>query len=203
MGQATQAARTSTPVRRDARAEGVTTSGATDFTSGAIRETGRPLDVALEGEGLFVVQTARGERYMRAGNLTLDSAGQLVTQGGDLVVGEAGPITIPPGDVAIGEDGTISVNGQNVDRLKVVTFVNPQTSLIKEGGSLFVATGQGTPVEANNPRVHQGALEMSNVNPVSELVAMMQNSREFESLQKSMTMMREIGRRVTTEIGRI
>lgn len=189
---------------KEARATGVLTSGATDFTPGAVRETGRPLDVALDGDGFLVVQTPRGERYMRAGNLTLDSAGQLTTQHGDLVVGQAGPITIPAGEVTIGDDGTISVKGQQVDQLKLVRFDNPQTSLVKEGESLFMTTGQGRPLEANNTRVLQGSLEMSNVNTVSELVAMMQNSREFESLQKSVTMMMsDIGRKVSTELGRI
>jgi flagellar basal-body rod protein FlgF len=188
----------------DARSMGVMTGGATDFSAGSIRETGRTLDVALEGDGFLTVQTARGQRFMRAGNLTLDSAGQLITQHGDLVVGQSGPITIPPGEVSIGADGTISVKGQQIDTLKIVRFNNPQAALVKEGASLFIATGQEKPVEAPNTRVHQGALEMSNVNTVSEMVAMMQNGREFESLQKSVTMMMsDIGRKISSEIGRI
>lgn len=201
---ATQPNGAMTTVGKDARSVGVVTYGATDFSPGAIRETGRPLDVALEGDGFLVVQTPRGERYMRAGNLTLDASGQLVTQQGDLVVGQSGPITIPPGDVTIGEDGTISVKGQQVDQLKVVRFDNPQAALVKEGASLFIATGNGRPLEANGTRVAQGSLEMSNVNSVSEMVAMMQNSREFESLQKSITMMMsDIGRKVSSELGKL
>ena len=188
----------------EARSTGVATSGAIDFSAGVIRETDRQLDVALEGDGFLAVQTPRGERYLRAGNLTLDASGQLSTQHGDLVIGQAGPITLPPGEVAIGEDGTISVKGQQIDRLKLVRFDNQQAALLKEGESLFMATGQQKPLEANNTRVHQGALEMSNVNTVSEMVAMMQNGREFESLQKSVTMiMSDIGRKVSSEIGRI
>lgn len=188
----------------DARSLGVVTGGATDFSAGSIRETGRPLDVALEGDGFLTVQTARGQRFMRAGNLTLDASGQLVTQGGDLVVGQSGPITVPPGEVSIGADGTISVKGQQIDTLKIVRFNNPQAALVKEGDSLFIATGQEKPVETPNTRIHQGALEMSNVNTVSEMVAMMQNGREFESLQKSVTMMMsDIGRKISSEIGKI
>jgi len=190
--------------RAEARSTGVATSGTTDFSAGVIRETDRPLDVALEGDGFLAVQTPRGERYLRAGNLTLDASGQLITQHGDLVIGQGGPITIPPGAVAIGEDGTISVKGHQIDRLKIVRFDNQQAALLKEGESLFMATGQQKPLEANNTRVHQGALEGSNVNTVSEMVAMMQNGREFESLQKSVTMiMSDIGRKVSSEIGRI
>ncbi len=201
---ATQPNGAMTTASKDARSVGVVTYGATDFTPGAVRETGRPLDVALEGDGFLVVQTPRGERYMRAGNLTLDASGQLVTQQGDLVVGQSGPITIPQGDVTIGEDGTISVKGQQVDQLKVVRFDNPHAALVKEGASLFIATGNGRPLEANSTRITQGSLEMSNVNSVSEMVAMMQNSREFESLQKSiMMMMSDIGRKVSSELGKL
>lgn len=200
----TEQAKSLTAASRLARASGVATSGATDFTAGAVRDTGRALDVALDGDGFLVVQTPRGERYMRAGNLTLDASGQLVTQSGELVVGEGGPITIPPGEVSIGEDGTISVKGKSIDRLKIVRFDDPHAALIKEGASLFLATGRQPPLAATGTRVQQGALEMSNVNAVSEMVAMMQNSREFESLQKSLTtVMNEIGRKVSSELGRI
>ncbi len=192
------------PSNLNGRAVGVATRDATDFTQGALRDTGRPLDVALSGDGFLVVQTPRGERYMRAGNLTLDASGQLVTQRGDLVVGEAGPITIPPGEVAIGEDGALSVNGQQIDHLKIVRFADPRASLAKEGDSLFIAKGQEKASETSATRVVQGALETSNVNVVSEMVAMMQNGREFESLQRSVTlMMNDLGRKVSSEIGKI
>lgn len=183
---------------------GILTDGATDFSPGAIRQTGRSLDVALDGNGFLVVQTPRGERYTRAGSLTLDSSGQLVTQRGDLVVCEGGAITVPPGEVMIGEDGTISVKGQTLGRLKLVSFASPRAALAKEGESLFLATGQERPVEATDTRVVQGALEMSNVNTIGEMVAMMQNGREFESLQRSITLlMNDLGRKVASEIGRI
>ena len=183
---------------------GVLAEGSADFTPGAIRETGRPLDVALDGDAFLAIQTPRGTRYARAGNLTLDAAGQLVTHNDDLVVGERGAITVPPGDVSIGEDGTIASGGQQIDRLKLVRFNNPASALIKEGDSLFMETGKEKPQEAATTRVVQGALEGSNINPISEMVAMMQNNREFDSLQKSMTLlMNDLGRKITSEIGRI
>ncbi len=184
--------------------EGVLAGSTTNFAAGAIRQTARPLDLALDGDGLIVVQTATGTRYTRAGSLNVNSAGQLVTQRGDLVVGENGPITLAlQGEISVGEDGTISTAGRTIDRLKIVRFDDPRTALAKEGDSLFIATGAAQPKEAASTRVIQGALEGSNVNTVSEMVAMMQNSREFDSLQRSVTMMREIGRRVTGEIGKI
>lgn len=183
---------------------GVVTTQATDFATGSIRETGRSFDIALNGDAFLVVQTARGERYTRQGSLSLDESGQLVTQRGDLVVGESGPITVPAGNVSIGEEGTISVNGQVAGRLKLVRFDSPAAALAKEGDSLFAANGTQVPQETTDTRVIQGALEMSNVNSLTEMVAMMQNSREFESLQKSVTtLMNDLGRKVSNELGRL
>jgi flagellar basal-body rod protein FlgF len=183
---------------------GVLTAQATDFSRGPIRETGRSLDVSLDGDGFLVVQTARGERYTRQGALTLDNSGQLTTEHGDLVIGDGGPITVPPGEVSIGDDGTITANGQFAGRLKLVQFADANQALAKEGNSLFVATGRQAATEATGTRVVQGSLELSNVNSLSEMVAMMQNTREFESLQRSVTMlMNDVGKTVANEIGKL
>lgn len=183
---------------------GVMTAQAIDFSAGSIRETGRSLDIALNGDGFLVVQTPQGERYTRQGSLTLDESGQLVTQQGHIVVGQGGPITVPRGEVSIGEDGSIAVNGQVADQLKLVRFGNAQKALAKEGHSVFMATGTEKPQDAIDTRVVQGALEGSNVNSLTEMVAMMQNSREFESLQKTVsTLMNDLGRKVANEMGRL
>ena len=189
-----------------ARVFGILSGGMTDFATGVMRETGRPLDVALDGEGFFVVQTPRGERYTRAGALTVDASGQLVTQRGELVVSDGGPITIRQGkgELGIGEDGSVSVDGKPVGKLKVVRFSDPRAALQKEGDSLFVATGKEPPQDAHKTRVVQGVLELSNVNAVTEMATMMHNAREFDSLQRSITlMMNDIGRKIATEIGRV
>jgi flagellar basal-body rod protein FlgF len=184
------------------RALGVVAGGMMDLSPGSIRETGRSLDVALEGEGFLVVQTPRGERYTRDGSLTLDAAGQLVTLQGDLVVGEAGPITVRPGEISISQDGRIMVAGQEMGRLKLVQFQNPRSALMKEGDSLFMPAGGETPRIATQTRVHQGMLESSNVNSISEVAVMIQNNREFESLQRSVTLMTSM-HKIASEIGRI
>ena len=162
--------------------------------------------MALDGEGFLTVQTPRGERYTRAGALTIDASGQLVTQRGEIVVGDRGPITIRQGkgDLGIGADGSISVDGQPVGKLKVVRFNDARAALTKEGDSLFMATGKEPPQDANGTHVVQGVLELSNVNAVTEMATMMHNSREFDSLQRSITlMMNDIGRKIASEIGRI
>lgn len=184
---------------------GVMTSGGTDFTAGNINQTGRSLDVAIEGDAFLQVQTERGVRYTRAGNLTLDAGGQLVTKNGDLVVGSQGAITVPPGgELSIGEDGSLAVGGQTFEQLKLVRFNNPAAALQKEGDSLFMETGSEPPLEAANSRIHQGALEGSNINSIQEMVSMINNNREFESIQKSVSLlMNDLGRKIAGEIGKI
>lgn len=183
---------------------GVATSGSTDFTAGSIRDTGKSLDIAINGDAFLQIQTAAGTRYTRAGNLTLDANGQLVTLKGDLVAGANGAITVPPGELSIGADGTLAVGGQTFDTLKLVRFNNPATALIKEGDGLFAATGTEPPADGANSKVVQGALETSNVNTISEMVAMINNNREFDSMQKSMSLlMNDIGRKISGEIGKM
>ncbi|MFN0087986.1 MAG: flagellar basal-body rod protein FlgF [Blastocatellia bacterium] len=184
------------------RALGVVAGGMMDFATGSVRETGRSLDIALAGDGFLAVQTPRGERYTRDGSLTLDAAGQLVTLQGDLVIGETGPITVRPGEIFISEDGRITAAGQEMGRLKLVQFQNPGAALLKEGDSLFLPTGSEQPLAATRTRVHQGMLESSNVNPVGEMAAMIQNNREFESLQRSVTLMMSM-HKIAAEIGKI
>lgn len=189
----------------NANAVGVETTSGTDFTAGSIRETGRSLDIAIDGDAFLQIQTAKGVRYTRAGNLSLNSDGQLVTHNGDLVIGDGGAITVPPGgELSIGQDGTLSVGRQSFDKLKLVRFNNPATALVKEGESLFIATGAEKPEDDYNSKIVQGALESSNVNPISEMVAMINNNREFESLQKSVSLlMNDLGRKISSEIGKL
>ncbi|MEP6900299.1 MAG: flagellar basal-body rod protein FlgF [Actinomycetota bacterium] len=184
---------------------GVLTSGSSDFSEGALQQTGRSLDVAIEGDAFLQIQTPRGVRFTRAGNLSLNADGQLVTKNGDLVVGDNGAITVPPGgEITIGEDGNLANGGQTFDRLKLVRFNSPTTALMKEGDSLFMATGAEQPQGNINSKVVQGSLENSNINSISEMVAMINNNREFESLEKSMSLlMNDIGRKISGDIGKM
>lgn len=184
---------------------GVSTSGTTDFTAGSIQQTGRSMDVAIDGDAFLQVQTPRGVRYTRAGNMTVNNSGQLVTKNGDLVVGDKGPITVPKeGDLSIGQKGNLTAAGQEFDSIKLVRFNNPASALTKEGDSMFVATGSEAPQQNVSAKVIQGSLEGSNINSISEMVAMINNNREFESLQKSLTLLvNDIGRKISGEIGKI
>lgn len=178
-----------------------------DLSAGPIRTTGEPLDVAVEGEGFFSIQTPQGVRYTRGGSFTLDAQGQLVTQSGFPVLGTGGPITLPPGSVNIDSDGKISVKGTEVgaqatevDTLPIVQF--PESVRLKKvGETLFEANGAGAP--SIEGRLLQGALEGSNVNPVEEMISMIQVSRLYESAQKAIQTADEVASKAANDVGRL
>jgi flagellar basal-body rod protein FlgF len=163
-----------------------------DMSQGTVQQTGGPLDVAIDGEGMIVVQTARGERYTRNGALQLNNLGELVTTAGDKVLGDNGPIVLQltDRDIAITKNGTIKVReGQSLNsdstrgKLRLVTFANPQ-QLRKDGGSTFAAPDgvAPTPLPDSNVNVVQGAIEKSNVRPVVEMTRMIELTRAYSEV---------------------
>ena len=113
---------------------------ALDLRQGALRDTGRMLDVALEGDGFLVVQTAAGERLTRGGPLRLDAGGMLVDAQGDQVMGKDGPIVITGASTVIGTDGVVKVDGVEVGILRLETVAD-KASLTKEAAGRFAASG--------------------------------------------------------------
>lgn len=184
---------------------GASAANSTDFTTGSMQQTGRGLDVAIDGDAFLQIQTPRGVRYTRAGNMTVNDNGQLVNKNGDLMVGEKGPITVPrDSELSIGKRGVMSAGGKDIDTLKLVRFNNPAAALAKDGDSMFTLTGAEAPQDATNSKVIQGSLEGSNINTVAEMVSMINNNREFESLQKSLTLLvNDMGRKISGEIGKL
>ena len=158
----------------------------TDYSEGILKETGNPLDLALEGDGFFCIVTPQGVMYTRNGSFTLDSQGVLVTQEGLPVLGEnSGEITITGGgDVTVSSDGTIKVDGIEVDRLRIVDFERPYP-LEKMGNSMFHLTEPlEEEKEAIDAKVKQGFIEHSNVNVMREMAMMIELNRTYESYQK-------------------
>ncbi|BAN49759.1 flagellar basal-body rod protein FlgF [Metapseudomonas resinovorans] len=167
----------------------------TDFTPGALQETGRDLDVAVKGEGWIAVQAPDGgEAYVRTGSLQIDALGQLRTGNGLPVMGNAGPIAIPPEQkVEIGQDGTISVRAlgeapnvvAEVDRIKLV---NPDPKQLEKGtdGMIRLKDNQPPAAADANVQVTSGFIEASNVNAVEEMTAILSLSRQFELSVKMM-----------------
>ena len=177
-----------------------------DLRSGPIEATGNPLDLAIEGEGFFVIQTAAGERYTRNGSFTLDPAGRLVTRQGELVVSDSGPIEVPEGAaLAVAGDGAVTANGQPIGQLRVVVPASAG-DFAADGTSLYrTAPGRSAPeaLPAERLRIQPGFLEGSNANPISELVAMITAQRIFEAGQRVLSAADETLRRAVNEIPKI
>jgi flagellar basal-body rod protein FlgF/flagellar basal-body rod protein FlgG len=178
-------------------------SGTTlDESQGALQKTGNNLDVAIQGSGYFVVQTANGPMYTRNGGLQVSSKGQLVTSSGDPVLGSSGPISMPPGEVSISADGTISSNGALAGKLKLVQFA-PGTTLTSAGETYYSAPPK-TEIPATDSTVKQGMLESSNVNPVASMVELITAQRSAEMMQKALTMFNsEMDKTATQDLPKI
>jgi flagellar basal body rod protein FlgG len=171
-----------------------------DLRGGSVSETGRPLDIAMEGDGFLVVKTDQGERYLRGGSFTLDPTGQIVTEDGYTVLGEGGPIILPPGEVRVERDGNILVDGATMGRLRVE---RPGASPVREGANRWVPDGEGETVERAEVKIRQGHLENSNVDPVSALVEMIEIQRAYSAIQRSVQTADGVMQTITTEIGRV
>lgn len=155
-----------------------------DTREGAIAKTGSPLDLAIRGKGFFVVETDEGERYTRNGRFQLDSKGQLVNQQGHPVLSQGGqPIFFSPADndIDIAADGTISTENGEIGRLWVVEFENEQALTQIEAG-LFKTSAD--PEDVDEPKIIQGALEGSNVQPIIEMTRMISVQRSYNSVSK-------------------
>jgi flagellar basal-body rod protein FlgF/flagellar basal-body rod protein FlgG len=157
-----------------------------DFAQGSPDQTKNPLDVAIKGDGMFVVQTPAGERYTRDGGFQIDNQGQLVTANGYPVLGNNGPIRFQQTDkqIQIASDGNITVlEGTNrLDsvraKLRIVNFTQPQR-LKKEGSNLF-SLGEGNAAQVDTKStVAQGFIERSNVNSVLEMTRLIEVNRMY------------------------
>jgi flagellar basal body rod protein FlgG len=170
-----------------------------DAQAGALSQTDNPLDLALDGDGYFTVQTQNGPRYTRAGNFQVDEQRNLVTADGYQVLGEGGPINLPPGatNIAVDTDGTVSADGAAVGKLELARFAPNQMK--REGGSLFSATGNKLTGDA--PKVRSGMLEASNVNIVRGVVDLVKVSRTYESLMRVIQGYHDVESRAARDLG--
>lgn len=151
-----------------------------DLSQGTFRETGRPLDLALDGQGFFVVGTARGERLTRGGGFRLDGAGTLTDQHGDPVLGKNGPVVITGGDVEVRADGTVVVDNTAVDALRLETVADPAT-LRKEGGGHLSSTAPTMAADGATLRVRQGAIEEANLDAIHGMVDLVTIQRAYSA----------------------
>ncbi|EED30863.1 flagellar basal-body rod protein FlgF [gamma proteobacterium NOR5-3] len=186
----------------ETRAYNVIRDTGVDFDEGVLNQTGRDLDLAINGQGWFAVQSLDGnggEGVTRRGDFRIDELGQLVNGAGEALLGNDGPIALPPfSSLSIGSDGTVSIvplgelpNAQAVlDRIKLV---NPPTENLTKGEYGLLTTNGGLPMEADgNVKMVSGALESSNVNPVTAMVRMIELSRQFEHYVKLMKVAEDV-----------
>ncbi len=177
--------------------------GGTDYRAGARQQTGRPMDVALEGDGFFVVRTPQGDRYTRNGSFSLDADGVVVDQGGNPVLADnGGPIMLPPGEITIQANGDVLVEGASLGTLAMET-IGLNDRLVREGGSYFVPPQQRQSADPDEIKVHQGQLEESNVNTVSSMVEMMGIQRNHAALQQLIRVADGVDGRAANDIARI
>ena len=176
-----------------------------DYGQGALAQTGRTLDFAIEGEGAFFeLKDGVGAAYTRDGAFTLDPEGRLTTQGGAAVQGDGGDIILNPalGAVAVAADGTISQNGQLTGRLSVVRF-DTLAVLEKGGDGLYRNASNATPTAANDVQIRQAMLEGSNVNPILEITNLIEIQRAYESVTKMIENTNDLSRRAVERLGRV
>lgn len=173
----------------------------TDTSPGPMEKTGNPLDLAITGEGFFVVQTEDGERYTRNGRFQLDDGGQIVTQTGNPLVSSGGdPFFLSPEDtvVTISRDGTVSTNNGELGKIRLVTFENPQ-ELERFANGLFASKTK--PVDVETPEIAQGTLEGANIKPILEMAKLIEISRKYDSARKFIDREDERMRNMIREFG--
>lgn len=173
-----------------------------DLSFGAKTMTGAEFDLAIEGDGFFLIATPGGERLTRAGSFTRDAAGTLVTPDGfPLLDGGGAPVFAPPDarSIAIAPDGTLSADGQPIAQIGLWQPNDPN-DLTRAEGVLFAAPGGLQPVD--NGVILQGYLEGSNVNPVTEITRMIEVQRAYELGQGLMEREDERIRGVLRTLGR-
>jgi flagellar basal-body rod protein FlgG len=180
----------------------------TEFEQGSLKQTDNDCDLAMDGEGFLCVQTPYGERYTRNGSFTIGKEGFLETQEGYPVLGENGPIMVKANNFKVDKDGNVFVNKnyqddpfrlvsreentwegiQKLDKLKIVDFKKTRF-IAKQGSSLWNSTEESGEAkimaQGERPKVIQGFVEASNVNPIKEMVEMIEVNRAYEANQKS------------------
>jgi len=196
----------------------------TVYTQGNLKETNNQFDFALDGKGFIAIETEKGERYTRNGSFTIDKEGYLVTKDGFKVLSETGYIQIKKNNFIIDKEGNVYVNNEYmgdperlvqleenewrdtefIGRLKIVRFPR-ERELRREGNSFYYEseyTGKAYIAEnEERPQILQGFIESSNVNPVLEMVQMIEVQRSYEANQKAIQSHEQTLGRMINEAG--
>ncbi len=173
------------------------------FQQGDLQRTGNELNLAIEGEGFFKIQTPYGVRYTRNGNFSLNRAGILIDANGFPLMGRRDEIGVRGGKtIQVQPNGTVQVDGQEIDRISLVTFADLQ-AIQKEGHTYFRAAERQEEIEASDSQVVQGALESANVNGIEEMIRLIDAQRSFEACQRVIRAQDELNGKAVNELGRV
>ncbi len=177
-------------------------SSLTVFQQGDLQSTRNDLDLAIEGEGFFKVKTPAGVRYTRNGNLRLNQDGVLLDSKGHPVLGRGSEITLRGSQISIDKDGTIWTDGNSQGKIDLVTFKDLR-DLKKEGSNLYRNGSEQEEIEAPESRIHQGSLEQSNVNPMEEMVRIIDAFRSFQACHKVVQVEDELNAKAVNDLARV
>ena len=174
----------------------------TDFAAGGLQKSDNVFDVALDGDGFFVVNTPDGPAYTRQGNFHRGAGGKLVNGDNYEVQGQNGSISVAGGRIQIGEKGVVTVDGVAAGTLSQVDFPKPY-ALTKSGGGLFVPADPQAVPTASTSQVKQGFVESSNVKVVVEMARMIETSRYFETCAKAVRSYDDMAAKAVNDLGKV
>ncbi|MBZ5610065.1 MAG: flagellar basal-body rod protein FlgF [Acidobacteriia bacterium] len=197
------------------QAEDAETSGATstlpmiqkqwtDFSQGLLEPTNNPLDFGLSGKGFFVVTGPNGPLYTRSGSFQVSTSGKLITTDGYPLLDQGGqPIQADANQpIEVSLDGNVRQKGQSVGKLQLVDFKDPSV-LLKQGNNYFRNTSDQQPADATDIKVHQGRLEGSNVSASHAAVRLVGVMRQFEMMQKAISISGDMSRKTIEEVAKV
>ncbi len=176
----------------------------TDFSQGSFEATSSALDVAIEGNGFFVLQNPEGgdQLYTRNGHFSISNEGFLVSDQGYRVLGDGGPIDVGGGTVTISESGETAVDESVVGRLQVVDF--PDRAILSKIGDASFAAPAGTEAAPSaGYSLRQGYLERANINVVKEMVGMIMTLRNFETGSRAIQMQDDSLNALFNDVGKV
>ena len=176
----------------------------TDFAQGLLEPTNNPLDFGLQGKGLFVVQGSNGALYTRNGNFHMAADGTLTTADGlPVLLEDEQPVkldtTLP---VEVSPDGEIKQQGRMLGQLKLVQFKDT-SALLKQGNNYYRNSSDQAPGAAENTQVRQGHIEASNVSAAHGAVRLVGVMRQFEMMQKAISISNDMGRKAIEEVAKV
>jgi flagellar basal-body rod protein FlgF len=176
----------------------------TDFSQGILEPTNNPLDFALSGKGFFVVKGPSGPLYTRSGSFQVSTSGTLTTTDGyPLLDDQSQPIKADPVQpIEVSPDGSIHQKNQSIAKLQLVNFKDP-SALVKQGNNYFVNTGGEKPEAATDIKVNQGRLEDSNVSASRAAVRLVSLMRQFEMMQKAISISGDMSRKAIEEVAKL